>query len=287
MALEGLQIVGESLNDSVPATGQLYTENDLDGIRELARLQERKGAAYIDVNVGKRSPAFMALVVRTIQGGITTPLSIDSPDFNLARAGLEACNPEGTGLPILNSISPLRTEMFELARIFRFRPVLMVSERGEQGKARMNHTCEEIHATARDMLTLAAEYGISPERCIFDVGIAPLAIDSEGLTKRTFSAIGLIGADPAFRGCSFILGLTNFSHMLPARRASDGLAIRSALESALLTKLMPLGLNMVVGSVHRNYRLLPPDHPAMACLEDVLALDGIEAVMRVQTFLTT
>ena len=47
---------------------------------------------------------------------------------------------------------------------------------------------------------------------------------------------------------------------------------------------MPLGLDMVIGSVKRNYQQLPPDHPAMQCLEDCLKLGGFEAIMRVREF---
>ena len=48
---------------------------------------------------------------------------------------------------------------------------------------------------------------------------------------------------------------------------------------------MPLGLDMVIGSVKRNYEILPPDHPAMLCLEDCLKLDGFDVLMRVRSFM--
>jgi len=47
---------------------------------------------------------------------------------------------------------------------------------------------------------------------------------------------------------------------------------------------MPLGLDMVIGSVKRKYEILPSDHPAMRCLEDCLKLDGFEVLMRVREF---
>jgi len=60
MAIPGLTIIGESVNDSVPSTKKLFDENDVAGLLELARSQDEKGAAYIDVNVGLRPPEFMA-----------------------------------------------------------------------------------------------------------------------------------------------------------------------------------------------------------------------------------
>ena len=47
---------------------------------------------------------------------------------------------------------------------------------------------------------------------------------------------------------------------------------------------MPLGLDMVIGSVKRNYQLLDDDHPAMECLNDAVKLDGFDVIMRVKEF---
>ena len=110
MAIDGLSIIGESVNDSVPSTKKMFDEEDIDGILELARFQDERGAAYIDVNIGLRSPEFMAAMVRGIQQVTAKPLSIDTPDMEIARAGLEAYDPDRAGgaPPILNSISALR-----------------------------------------------------------------------------------------------------------------------------------------------------------------------------------
>ena len=67
--------------------------------------------------------------------------------------------------------------------------------------------------------------------------------------------MALIHADPAFAGVHASVGLSNFTVMLPVKRA-DGEPVKGPLESAFLTKAMPLGLDMVIGSVKRNYR--PP-----------------------------
>ena len=79
------------------------------------------------------------------------------------------------------------------------------------------------------------------------------------------------------------VGLSNFTVMLPPKRA-DGSPLKGPLESAFVTKTMPLGLDMIVGSVRRKYELLAPDHPAMICLQDILQADGFEVIMRVREF---
>jgi len=93
----------------------------------------------------------------------------------------------------------------------------------------------------------------------------------------------MIRDDAELAGVHLSVGLSNFTVMLPPKRA-DGSPVKGPLESAFLTKAMPLGLDMVIGSVKRKYELLPPDHPAMECLEDCLKLSGFEVIMRVREF---
>jgi len=290
MAIPSLTIIGETINDSVPSTKKLFDAGDIDGILELARTQDEKGAAYIDVNVGARSPEFMADLVKKIQQVTAKPLSIDTPDAAIARAGLEAYDLERAGgkRPILNSISPLRAAMFELTAVQPFRPILLVSERVEGGMSRPCRTAEETYEAARFMLAAArkARPSIANGDCIFDPGIAPLGSDSEGNLKRLITAMEMLHKDPELAGIHMSVGLSNFTVMLPPKRP-DGSPVKGPLENAFLTKAMLLGLDTVIGSVKRNYEILSPDHPAMQCLEDCLRHPGFEAIMRVREFYTT
>lgn len=285
MGIQGLAIIGESINDSVPSTQKLFEANDVEGLKALARSQDQGGAAYIDVNVGVRPAAFLAEMVRQVQGVTAKPISIDTPDPEMAEAALRAygANRAGGQLPILNSISPMRRQMFELHRLQPFMPILLCSERDENGNGMPNHTAEEVHQTARELVRSAQKHGIGVERCILDPAICPIGADTEGNLKRLVGAMQLIHADPDLRGVHVSVGLSNFTVMLPSKRA-DGSPTKGPLESAFLTLAMPLGLDHVIGSVKRRYELLAPDHPAMICLTDCLKLDGFDVVLRVQEF---
>lgn len=287
MPISNLTIIGESINDSVPSTKKLFDAGDIAGLLELARSQDVGGAAFIDVNVGARSPEFMADLVQKIQSVTQKPLSIDTPDFDIAKAGLTAYDPAKAAgrKPVLNSISALRMEMFELAKVRPFRPILLVSERMEDGQRMACRTAEETYEAAK-MLTTAARstgLGFTNDDFILDPGIAPIGSDSEGNLRRLLGALALIQADPSFAGWHASVGLSNFTVMLPPKRA-NGEPVKGPLESAFLTRAMPLGLDMVIGSVKRKYDLLPPDHPAMQCLDEVLQADGFEAIMKVRDF---
>jgi 5-methyltetrahydrofolate corrinoid/iron sulfur protein methyltransferase len=287
MAMPGLTIIGETINDSVPSTKKLFDANDIQGLLDLAKSQDEAGAGYIDVNVGPRSPEFMAEMVKKIQGVTAKPLSIDSPDYNIVKAGLEAYDPNRAGgkKPILNSISALRAKMFELYSIQPFMPILLVSENVVDGRSQPCRTAEETYAAAK---SLVGEFctrcpGVKNTDYIIDPGIAPLGSDSEGNIHRLLASMRLIHADPDFAGFHASVGLSNFTVMLPPKRA-DGSPVKGPLESAFLMLAMPLGLDMVIGSVKRKYEKLTPDHPAMVCLSECLKLQGFDVLMRVREF---
>ncbi len=282
MPLQGLAIIGESINDSVPSTHLLFEANDLAGIIRLAKAQADLGAAYIDVNIGLRSPAFMAEMVRSVQTVTDKPLSIDSPDFAIAKAGLEAYDLT-CGTPILNSISPLRLPMCDLLKVKPFRPILLVSETLKDGVGMACCTAEETYAAAQLLLETAHRHGLANTDCIFDPGIAPIGTDTEGNLHRLMGALTLIHDDPAFAGVHVSVGLSNFTVMLPSKRA-DGSPVKTPLANAFLTRAMPLGLDMVIGSVKQAYTWLPEGHPALQCFDNCLAAQGFDALVCVLDF---
>ena len=279
--IPNFSLIGESINDSVPSTQALFDANDLDGIRALAQFQAEK-SAYIDVNVGVRSAEFLAQMVQLVQSAVSLPISIDTPDMAMAEAARKVYD-SSRGMPILNSISPLRTEMFELYKICPFRPILLVTENRVNGEDIPCHTAEETYDAARYMLEKAHEAGIPTTDCIFDPGVAPIGTDTEGNFARLYKTMQMMHDDPAFNGFHASVGLSNFTVMLPPRR-SNGELVKTPLESAFLTLTNPLGMDFCIGSVRRKYELLPEGHDALVCLQDCLKLDGYDVLSRVMEF---
>lgn len=285
MAIEGLTIIGESINDSVPSTKKLYDAGDLEGLKSLAKLQDEGGAGWIDVNVGLRPPEFMAQMVCEIQGVTAKPLSIDTPDYDLAAAGIRAYDSARAGgrPPILNSISLTRTRMFDLYKEQPFMPLLLSCETEVDGASRPTRTGQDNYEAAKALLDLARKHGIPKEWCVVDPGIAPIGSDTEGILKMVFDSLRLMHDDPDFNGVHRSVGLSNFTVMLPPKCA-DGSPVKGPLESAFLTLAVPLGLDFIIGNVKRNYQRLDEAHPAMQCLLDVLRLHGYDCVIRLMKF---
>jgi 5-methyltetrahydrofolate--homocysteine methyltransferase len=285
--IPGLTIIGESINDSVPSTHELFDRGDLQGILALARKQAEEGAHYLDVNIGPRSPQLMAEVVKAIQEVVSIPLVIDSPDPEIAAAGLRAYDPSKAGgrKPILNSISLGRLGMLELLAIQPCRVILLVSEKSGEGGSVFCRSAEGCYQVARELVERVRQTGfpLSNDDLIIDPGITPLASDTAGHLGRVLETIRRIHEDKDLAGIHFVVGLSNLTVMLPSKRA-DGSPVKGPLQNAFLTKAVPLGLDMVVATTGRKYQFLCPDHPAMKCLEDCLANPGMQAVLRIRKF---
>ena len=91
-----------------------------DYLRYLAKRQAESGGTYLDINVDEFSTdveervKLMKWTVQLVQESVSIPMSIDSSNLEILRAGLSACDRK-RGAPMLNSVSLERTSAVELA----------------------------------------------------------------------------------------------------------------------------------------------------------------------------
>ena len=220
MPLSGLTIIGETINDSVPSTKKLFEAGDIDGILELARSQDEKGAAYIDVNVGPRPAEFMAEMVGE-----------DSRRDGQAAVDRHARPGDCPGRPGSLQPGPGRRQeadpqFGQRAEGGHVRPVQDSARSGRScwfprtwsTAARSPATPPRRPTTRRSnwsRRSWPAVPGATNDDCIIDPGIAPMGSDSEGNIHRLIGAMELIHADRSFAGCHASVGLSNFTVMLP------------------------------------------------------------------------
>ena len=278
--IKNLTIIGESINDSVPSTNKLFKESNFEGIQKLSISQAKKNVKYLDVNVGMRNADFFSAVIKSIQNVVDLPLSIDTPSYELQEIGLKNYNLEkaNNNKPIVNSISELRIEFFELYEITPFIPILILSERDNNGEKAPNRNAIEIYETGKRLVKKAREYNIPNEEIILDPGIAPIGVDFENKTKAVLRAMKLIKNDKYFENIHISVGLSNFSNMLPHR---------TLLESAFITLAQPLGLDFIIGNSKKKYRILPENNPAFVAVKEALELDNYDALARIQEFISS
>lgn len=289
MDYKNLSIIGERINPGFKSSKALFDNNDIEGIKKLAVEQVRLGASRINVNAGQKGidePQFLRDTITAIQSVVDVPLSLDTPDLESQRINLSAYDERKAkgGKPLINSISELRWEMTELLKERPCKVLLMASERCENGEKIANKTVEEVVETATRMVTrlLAGPYQLTPDDIYVDVSVGPVAVDLEGLTKVAVHSIRALGKRPEMKGVHMSVGLSNISIMVPAK-ATDGSPLKLLLESAFLTNTVPYGLDTIIGTAGRDYKILPEDNFVMKGFNESLELSDVEAIMRIQS----
>ena len=282
-----IAIIGERINPGFKSTKALFDNSDIPGIQALAIKQAKAGATYLNVNVGARArtePQFMAEVIRGIQEVVDLPLSFDFPGVEVQEVCLKAYDIERAKgrLPIVNSITEHRWGLMDLYKSFRFKVVLMASERMEDGVAKNNKTADEVASTAkRAALRLKNDYGMAFDDVFVDISVSAIIADSEGLNRSALEAVRQIGSDPDLKGIHMMGGLSNIGQQLPPK-AVDGSDLKHSLECAFLTLAAPLGFDTVLGTPWRGYAPLAEDNYVFATYKSFLEETGSNAIRKVR-----
>jgi 5-methyltetrahydrofolate--homocysteine methyltransferase len=288
-----IRIIGERINPGFKSTKALFDNSDIPGIQALAVKQAEAGASWLNVNIGARAltdTEWMATVIRAIQEVTTVPLSFDFPSKKVQEICLKAYDPakaNGT-LPIVNSITEHRWDLMELYGEYKFKVILMASERVEdvngQKVAKGNKSCDEIYSTARRCaLRLMNDHGMPADDIIIDMSVSAIIADTESLNRSTVDAIKLIGLDPDLKGVHMMGGLSNVGQQLPPK-AVDGSDLKHALECAFLTLTVPHGFDTVLGTPWRGYAPLADDHYVLTTYQNFLQQTGSNALRAVRKF---
>jgi len=284
-----IRIIGERINPGFKSTKALFDNEDIPGIQALAVKQAEAGASWLNVNVGARAltdTPWMATVIRAIQEVVRVPLSFDFPSKKVQEICLQSYDPAKADgqLPIVNSITEHRWDLMELYGPYKFKVILMASERVEDGIAKSNKTAEEIYGTARRCaLRLMKDHGLAADDIFIDMSVSAIIADTEQLNRGTVDAITLIGHDPALRGVHMMGGLSNIGQQLPPK-AVDGSDLKHSLENAFLTLTVPHGFDTVLGTPWRTYEPLAEEHYVLQTYRNFLEQKGSNALRAVRKF---
>jgi len=188
----------------------------VDYLRTLAARQEASDAAFLDVNVDEFSTDVaercraVKWVADVVQSGSKLPLSIDSSNETILRAGLEACD-QKRSRPMVNSVSLERQAAIRIASDFK--AVVIASAAGE--KDLPQDTAQRLANISRLMPMLNAA-GIKGGGIYVDPLVFPIATDSNN-AKSFIEAVAAIrktyGTEIHITG-----GLSNVSFGMPARK---------------------------------------------------------------------
>lgn len=187
-----------------------------DYIQSLARDQEKAGAKYLDINVDEYSTdadekvKMIKWTVDVTQKAVKIPMSIDSSNTEILKAGLEACD-KSRGAPMVNSVSLERVPAIEVAAAYR--AVVIASAAGEKGLP--SSTAEKLQNI--DMLMpLLEKSGFKKSDIHVDPLVFPISTDGN-------NGKGFLDGVSAIRGkygpeIHIVAGLSNVSFGMPTRK---------------------------------------------------------------------
>ena len=186
----------------------------LDYLCYLAERQIKAGAAYLDVNVDEYSAdagqaaEVMSFVARFLSDRYSTPLSIDSSNLNILRAGLAACRTDNRP-PMINSISLERVEAVELATEFNASAIVNAT-----GRSGMPSGVEDRLKNFREIVNILENAGVARGKLHLDPLVFPISTDP--LNGAHFLQ-STAAATAEFAGVHLSGGLSNVSFGMPNR----------------------------------------------------------------------
>lgn len=227
-------IIGEKINIMSKTIGPAMRERDAKPIQELALAQVEGGAKMLDVNIGPASKGgaeMMEWLVKTIQGVVDVPLSLDTTNAAAMEAGLKAHK----GQALINSASGEKERletMMALAAKYGARVIgLALSEGG------IPRDASERCIIAADILGAAAMHGVPAENLYLDPLILPIGV-AQQQAAEVLEAVKMFKqlSDPAPKT---VVGLSNVSNGSPKE-------VQTILNRTFLIMLMNSGLDAAI-----------------------------------------
>ena len=235
-------LIGERLNtQGSRKIKRLALEGALDDMLPVAREQVEGGAHVLDVCLAltERTDEAeqMRGLVKKLSLSVEAPLCIDSTEANVIEAALQAC----PGSAIVNSINlengRERVEAV-MPLVVRYGAAVIALTIDETGMAKTAARKLEVARRIHDIVT--REYGLPPERLIFDDLTFTLATGDEEFTRSGIETIeGIRQIKRELPGVLTSLGVSNVSFGL-------GKEARAVLNSVFLYHCVQAGLDMAI-----------------------------------------
>lgn len=276
MTKKKIKIIGELMNNSYARARNAFTDRDLEGFKNLAKVQTELGADYLTLNIDgtqriqvrqEEMLEFLPELIPAVQEASSTPISFDNPSVEYHKVALKYYDRERGGPPILNSIAASRhhlDEMVELVAHYDTNVIVMASEMFVEGGTSQCLNADDAYRTARHFVELlATKAGRRNDQIIIDPGLAPVGADTYGLVNIGIDAMRLISADPDLKGVHLVVGLSNFAWGTPR-------GVREELEKAYLTLGLEVGLDFALANPEKAPVPLDPGHPMVERLRAAL-----------------
>ena len=221
-------VIGEKINGAIPRVAAAIQERDGQTIKELALLQVKAGADYLDVCAGsipQKEYDDLAWLVDTVQECTDVPICIDSPDPLLLKKILPRIQKPG----MINSISGEGEKCEILLPVLQENPdwsviALCCDNRGIAASE------EEKVEIGSILMEKAGQYGIEPCR----IHIDPLVLALSAVNTAAVSFCQAVRQlKQQYPGVHITAALSNVSYGMPARRIINQNFLTLAMEAGL------------------------------------------------------
>lgn len=200
------------------------------GVDYLINAAERQiagGANFLDVNVDEYTNddaerlATMTWMASFLSERFDTPLSIDSSNKDVLRAGLKCCRTD-IGAAMVNSVSLERADCVELIPEFKAEVVV-----GATGKEDMPCGIDDRLANFRQIIGMLDAVGVPRENMHLDPLVFPISVDpsngknfleATAAAKKEFGPVKLTG------------GYSNISFGMPQRKLLNMVFVHLAVQ---------------------------------------------------------
>jgi len=201
----------------------------IDYLQNLARRQQAAGATYLDINVDEFSTdieqrvKLMEWVVGVVQTAVSIPMSIDSSNLEILKAGLAACDKE-RGRPMVNSVSLEREDAVAIARDAN--AVVIASAAGADS---LPDDLEGRMTNIDAIYQILKENGFQLADIHFDPLVFPISTDGQNGVRflETVSAI----REKYGPEVHIVAGLSNVSFGMPNRKLINQVYTWMAVEN--------------------------------------------------------
>jgi 5-methyltetrahydrofolate--homocysteine methyltransferase len=188
----------------------------VDYLQNLARRQEAAGATYLDINVDEFSTdieervKLMTWTVDVVQRAVSIPMSIDSSNVEILKAGLDACD-QGRGRPMVNSVSLERADAVAVAKAAN--AVVIASAAGADS---LPNAIEERLTNIDAIYERLTAEGFAPADIHIDPLVFPISTDAQNGVRflDTVKAV----REKYGPEIHIVAGLSNVSFGMPNRK---------------------------------------------------------------------
>jgi 5-methyltetrahydrofolate--homocysteine methyltransferase len=239
-------IIGERINPTGrKKLAEEMAAGDFSRVRSDALAQLEAGAMVLDINAGvpgADEPEIMRRAVQIVMETTDVPLCFDSPNPLALEAALEIYQ----GKALINSTTgeeEALARVLPLARKYRAAVIALCND--ERGPVQDPQVRLGI---ARNILAVAASYGVPAEDIIFDPLVMTVGADSSA-GAITLATMKLLRAE---LGSNMTAGASNVSFGLPDRPSLNAafiaMAMDAGLNSAITNPLEPFVRTSIIAA---------------------------------------